>query len=160
MLIATGASLAFVAIVAQEPQQGALEVQTLVQKIVETVDATTGETTTELVPVDTALPGDEVVYTVTFKNLGASTADNIQITNPIPQQMRYVEGTAFGPGTSVVYSIDGGASYAAANQLRITQADGEERPAEPADYTHIRWALNAPLEAGEHSFARFRAVVR
>jgi uncharacterized repeat protein (TIGR01451 family) len=115
---------------------------------------------TDLVPVQTAIPGDEVVYTVTFTNVGDGAADNIQITNPIPTQMRYVQGSAFGPGTVVVYSTDGGATYAQAEQLKVVDENGNERQASADDYTHIRWALNAPLAAGDQGFARFRAVVR
>ncbi len=138
---------------------GALDVQTVVQKVQTTSD-TAGQSKTELIPVETALPGDEVVYTVTFKNIGEEPADNIRITNPIPEQMRYVAGTAFGPGTEIVYSIDGGSSYAEPAALIVKTDAGVERPAQVDDYTHIRWALNTPLEVGEQSFARFRAVVR
>ena len=119
-----------------------------------------GETKTELVELDTAVPGDEVVYTVTFTNIGNEPAENIRITNPIPQQMRYVTGTAFGPGSYVEYSVDGGETWGEAQSLLIRDESGSERPAAADDFTHIRWALNAPLAAGERSFARFRAVVR
>jgi uncharacterized repeat protein (TIGR01451 family) len=141
------------------PQRGSLEVQTVVQKLHEEVDEN-GERTTELVAVDTAVPGDEVVYTVTFTNVGKEPAENIRITNPIPAQMRYVSGTAFGPGTDIEYSVDGGSSWGRPQVLRISTNNGNERLAEADDYTHIRWALNSPLEVGERSFARFRAVVR
>ena len=143
----------------QPPERGSLEVQTVVQKMHEQVDAN-GERTTQLVPVDTAVPGDEVVYTVTFTNIGVEPAQNIRITNPIPEQMRYVSGTAFGPGTLVEYSVDGGATWGEAEALRVSTETGAQRLAEAGDYTHIRWALNTPLAAGERSFARFRAVVR
>jgi len=34
------------------------------------------------------------------------------------------------------------------------------RTADASDYTHIRWVLKAPLDAGAKGFARFSAVVR
>ena len=141
------------------PEPGALELRTVVQRVAEAVDES-GEVKTELVPVQTAIPGDEVVYTVTFTNVGKQEADNIRITNPIPEHMRLVQGSAFGPGTEVVYSTDGGVTYAAAEQLKVVDENGIERLASADDYTHIRWALNAPLGVGEQGFARFRAVVR
>ena len=151
------------AVFAQEadeaPRRGSLEVQTVVQKLQEQLDEN-GEPKTDLVAVDTAVPGDEVVYTVTFTNVGREAAENILITNPIPSQMRYVSGTAFGPGTDVEYSADGGTTWGRPAALRVSTDSGAERPAEANDYTHIRWALNSPLEVGERSFARFRAVVR
>jgi uncharacterized repeat protein (TIGR01451 family) len=144
---------------AAAPPRGSLEVKTVVQKLSETVDES-GERKTELVAIDTAVPGDEVVYTVMFTNIGAEPADNIRITNPIPAQMRYLSGTAFGPGSDIEYSVDGGQTFGQPPLLRISDDAGNERPAEAGDFTHIRWALNAPLDAGEGGFARFRAVIR
>lgn len=155
----TGGGLAIAQEPGETPARGALEVKTVVQKVIEQVDEA-GELTTELVGVDTAVPGDEIIYTVTFTNIGEEPADNILITNPIPPQMRYVSGTAFGPGSEIEYSADGGTTWAQAAALRVSTATGDERMAEPGDYTHIRWALNTPLDVGERSFARFRAVVR
>ncbi len=139
--------------------QGTLDLTTVVEKIVE-IQAPDGSTKQELVPAAAAVPGDEVVYTVTFKNVGKQTADNIRITNPIPPEMQYVPDTAFGPGSEVLYSIDGGRTYGRAGELFVTAADGARRPAGPADYTHIRWILKSPLDAGAQGFARFRAMVR
>jgi len=42
----------------------------------------------------------------------------------------------------------------------VTAGDGSQRAAEAGDYTHIRWVLKSPLDAGAKGFARFRAVVR
>ena len=87
------------------------------QKLQEHLDEN-GDRTTDLVAVDTAVPGDEVVYTVTFTNVGVEAAENILITNPIPAQMRYVSGTAFGPGSDVEYSADGGTTWGRPAALR------------------------------------------
>lgn len=143
---------------AQAPK-GALELKTVVAKLEQRVDET-GKVETALVPVETALPGDEVVYTVSFRNVGAQAAENIQITNPIPAEMRYVADTAFAPGLEVTYSIDGGASYAPADALVVADEYGGTRVATAEEYTHIRWRLQSPLDAGAQAFARFRAVVR
>jgi uncharacterized repeat protein (TIGR01451 family) len=139
--------------------QGTLELSIVVEKVVET-DQGDGATKTDLVPVEVALPGDEVVYTVTFSNVSTQPADNVRITNPIPSEMRYLANTAFGPGSNVLYSVDGGLTYGAPKELAVTADDGSRRAADASDYTHIRWVLNAPLDAGAKGFARFRAVVR
>jgi len=139
--------------------QGYLQLRTVVEKIVESVDES-GQSTTELVPVESAVPGDEVVYTVTFKNVGDQAADNILITNPIPAEMRYVEGSAFGPGTDIQYSADGGEFYAEPAAIQVRDDTGNERVASADEYTHIRWMLNGSLGAGAQGFARFRAVIR
>jgi uncharacterized repeat protein (TIGR01451 family) len=139
--------------------QGSLELRTVVEKVTEVVDEA-GNVKTEIVPVETALPGDEVVYTVTFKNVGDQTADHILITNPIPPEMSYVEDSATGPGTDIRYSADGGQTYAKPEEIQVPDDAGGERTAAADEYTHIRWALNNPLDAGSQGFARFRAVVR
>jgi|SRR5882672_1839913 len=139
--------------------RGNLELTTVVEKIVETRQQD-GTTKTDLTPVDVALPGDEVVYTVTFKNVSAQPADNIRITNPIPHEMRYLADSAFGPGSEVMYSVDGGRTYGRPGELRVAAGDGSQRTASPDDYTDIRWVLKAPLDAGAKGFARFRAIVR
>jgi uncharacterized repeat protein (TIGR01451 family) len=138
---------------------GNLELTTIVEKIVVTQQKD-GAAKTELVPIDVAQPGDEVVYTVTFKNVSGQPADDVRITNPIPPELRYVASSAFGPGSEVLYSVDGGRTYGKSGELTVAAADGSRRSASPDDYTHIRWVLKAPLDAGAKGFARFRAVAR
>ncbi len=142
-----------------DPTRGNLELATVVEKVVE-VKQQDGASKTELVPVDVALPGDEVVYTVSFKNVSKQAADNIRITNPIPSEMRYLPNSAFGPGSEVLYSVDGGLTYGSPKELTVAADSGGRRTADASDYTHIRWVLKAPLDAGAKGFARFRAVVR
>ena len=137
----------------------ALRLATVVEKVVVT-QSPDGTTTQQLLPAAAVVPGDEVVYTVTFKNAGSRTADNVRITNPIPSNMQYVADTAFGPGSEVLYSIDGGATFWRPSELFVTTSDGVRRQAVASDYTHIRWVLKAPLAAGAEGFARFRATVR
>lgn len=141
------------------PESGALTLRTVVQKVVEVTEPT-GESRTELVPVETAVPGDEVVYTVTFTNIGSEPADNVLITNPIPAEIRYEAGTAFGPGSAIEYSADGGHSYADPQSVLVSDENGDQRLASADEYTHIRWQLMSSLEPGAQGFARFRGVVR
>ena len=108
------------------------------------------------VPVSKVVPGDEVIYTITFTNTSDEVAENIVITNPLAAELTYVEGSAFGPGTTIEFSVDGGVSYAAASELTVSE-DGEVRPARPEDFTHIRWVMHADLQAGAQGLARFRA---
>ena len=46
------------------------------------------------------MPGDDLVYTITFQNISDETAENVVITNPIAESLTYVNGSAFGPGAS------------------------------------------------------------
>jgi len=144
-----------VALPAIAQDQGHLNVRTTVQKVEVTVNDT-GESEQRLVPIDTVLPGDDVVYTITFTNTSDETAENIVITNPISGELTYVEGSAFGPGTSIEFSVDGGQSFGAASELTVSE-DGEVRTARAEDFTHIRWVMQNELQAGAQGLARFRA---
>lgn len=139
-------------------QQGNLNVKTTVQKQVVTVNAA-GESETQLVPANTVVPGETVVYTITFQNIGNEAATNVVITNPIAETLTYVDGSAFGPGTAIRFSTDGGQSFAAANELSVEDG-GELRPAGPEDFTHVQWVMQNELAVGAQGMARFTAVLK
>ncbi len=142
--------------VAQE--QGHLNVTTTVQKQEVTVNDS-GETETRLVAADSVVPGESVVYTITFQNISDEPAANVVITNPISEDLTYVDGSAFGPGTVIQFSTDGGQNFAAADELTVID-DGVSRPAGPDDFTHIRWVMQNELAVGAHGTARFTAVLK
>lgn len=119
-----------------------------------------GSEETRLIDVTTVVPGDEVIYTITYTNTGAEPAAAVTITDPVPAQMRYLAGSAFAPGADVSFSVDGGQSYGAPEDLFVTDADGAERAASAADYTHIRWRLRHPIAPGKRGYARFKAALR
>jgi uncharacterized repeat protein (TIGR01451 family) len=147
-----------VSALAQEPAQGHLLVRTVVQKEEVTVDAN-GEEQVQLVDAKTVIPGDEVIYTVTFQNISDTAAENVVITNPIAADLEYVDGSAFGPGSDIVFSVDGGSVFAAASDLSVAEG-GVLRPAEARDFTHIRWQMQNEIPAGSQGVARFRAKLQ
>ena len=130
--------------------QSQLEIRTDVQK----EDVITERV--ELVTAETVLPGEEVIYTVTFANTSDDVADNVVITNPLPAELTYVDGTAAGDGTRVQFSVDGGVTFAQATDLTVSD-EGSVRQASPDEFTHIRWVLTAALLPGETGTATFRA---
>ena len=142
--------------VAQE--KGHLNVTTTVQKQEVTVNES-GDTEIRLVAASTVVPGESVVYTITFQNISDEPADNVVITNPISKELTYVDGSAFGPGSAVQFSTDDGQNFAAADDLTVSE-DGESRPAGPDDFTHIRWVMNNELAVGAQGTARFSAVLK
>ena len=137
--------------------EGHLNVRTVVQKEEVSVNAA-GERETKLVPAETVIPGERVVYTITFRNISDQPADSVVITNPIDESLTYVDGSAFGPGTEIQFSVDGGNTFGVAEQLTVVE-DSVERPAEPGDYTHVRWVMQNDLAAGAQGMARFTAVL-
>ncbi len=134
-----------------------LEVTTVVQKqFVETNES--GEVEKRLVDASAVAPGETVFYTITFKNVSDDKADNVVITNPIADSLLYVDGSAFGPGTDIEFSVDGGLTFSTASGLTVTDGS-ESRPATPADFTHVRWVMKNDLAAGAQGIARFAAVL-
>ena len=81
------------------------------------------------------------------------------ITNPIADNLVYVNGSGFGQGTQLEFSVDRGATFGKAEELQVVE-DGETRPAEAHDYTHVRWVVLGNLAAGEQGTARFAAVLK
>jgi hypothetical protein len=86
-------------------------------------------------------------------------ANNVVITNPIASDLEYVDGSAFGPGSEIVFSVDGGALFAGATELSVEE-NGVVRPARPGDFTHIRWQMKSEIPAGSQGIARFRAKLQ
>jgi len=113
------------------------------------------------VAADSAAPhADQLIVSVRFTNVSDHIVDSIRITSPVPADVQYVPRSASGPGSEVLFSIDDGRSFGRPDELTLTAEDGTVRDAEPADYTHVRWVLRAPLDAGASGVARFRAVPR
>lgn len=137
--------------------QAQLNVHTTVQKQEVFVNEA-GESDTRLVTADVVVPGETVFYTITFTNTSDESADNIVITNPIENHRVYVDGSGFGPGADMQFSVDGGQTFAVASELTVTVGD-VTRTAEPRDFTHVRWVLKNNLAAGAQGTARFAVVV-
>lgn len=110
-----------------------------------------------LVPTDRVYEGDELRYTISFANDTDETIepDSIVVTNPIPAHTQYIEGSAYGAGTTVEFSVDGGDRFAAPEQLSVGGEDGP-RVALPSDYTTIRWHYGSPLAPGQQGQVFFR----
>jgi hypothetical protein len=103
---------------------------------------------------------DQLIVSVRFTNVSSSSVDHVRITSPIPADVKYIPGSAIGPGSDVLFSVDNGRTFGRPAELTLPAPDGGARLADAADYTHVRWILNAALDAGATGVARFRAVPR
>jgi hypothetical protein len=72
--------------------------------------------------------------------------------------MAYVAASAAAERATVSYSLDG-QRYAGADALTVREADGTVRKARADEYRAVRFAMNAPLAAGQSISAQYRAVV-
>ncbi|HSQ75741.1 MAG TPA: hypothetical protein VLT13_09310 [Bacteroidota bacterium] len=85
---------------------------------------------------ETTQPGDTVAFTVTCTNIGASAATDVTVSNPVPDGMMYLEGTATSYGC--VVSMDRSA----------------------AGVKKVSWTFTDPVEAGGERTVSFKARVR
>ncbi|MGC2424651.1 MAG: hypothetical protein WA666_09885 [Nitrospirota bacterium] len=110
-----------------------------------------GKETVELKPVKTTNPGDTILYTLTYTNVGDADAINAVISDPVPGGMAYIAGSAKGANADVDFSIDGGKTFYKKPKQVIA---GKEKVAAPDTYTNIRWTIKkvAPKESGEVKF--------
>lgn len=146
---------------AQAPSGGGVQLVNTAQKEVEVDEA--GRKVRKLVEPGKMVPGDEVVYTISYVNKGGRPAERVAIVNPIPQHTRFRAGSVEGASAEIAYSADGGKTYAAPEKLTVAARDTKglpvARPAVAADITHIRWTLKEPLVPGANGHVRFRAVI-
>lgn len=116
-----------------------------------------GETEVKRVPAQKVVPGTEVIYTITVSNVGDQSADGVVITDPIPENTTYIDRSAFGAGSEITFSVDGGNNYDVASQLIIKDAEGNIRAAIAEDYTHIRWVMKFTLKPNDTAPVWFKA---
>jgi uncharacterized repeat protein (TIGR01451 family) len=139
-------------------EQGCLELKTVAESEQEYVNDA-GQKAKRLVPAGKVVPGDEIVWTITAKNVCDKAADHIVIANPVPEQMSFVASSAMGVGAEITYSVDGKA-FDAPSALRVNDANGTARTASPAEYRVVRWTYKTAFAPGATAFVRYRAVVK
>jgi uncharacterized repeat protein (TIGR01451 family) len=128
---------------------------------VERVTAEDGTVTTRLVAAEKVVPGDEMHYTILFRNDEKVPVDagTIVITNPIPENTVYLADTAFGSGTVITFSVDGAKTFGAPDELNVVR-DGAVVPASSADYTTIRWTFGPSLAPAAQSYVSFNVRLK
>jgi uncharacterized repeat protein (TIGR01451 family) len=139
-------------------QQGSIELKNIAEIEIETKDAQ-GKVERKRAAVSKAIPGTEVIYTTTFKNVGSKPAGNIVINNPVPANTTLVSGSVIGANADITYSVDGN-TFATPDKLKVKGKDGKDVTATTADYTAIRWTYKGDLAAGKTGEAGFRAVIK
>jgi uncharacterized repeat protein (TIGR01451 family) len=134
----------------------AVELRTqLIAEVRETLNAQ-DRTLYRLVPATRLSQGQVVYYTVRITNPTPVFANNVVVSQLVPANTLYMEGSASGPGAEIEFSVDGGVTFARPEDLKLD--DGTRAP--PERYTHVRWRLRNPLAPGAVALARFRATFR
>ncbi|MGK0473345.1 MAG: putative repeat protein (TIGR01451 family) [Candidatus Azotimanducaceae bacterium] len=139
------------------PALGAIRISSIAEQEIQVVNKN-GQKEVSRVPVETAVPGDEIIYTTTFENIINKPTGNIVITNPVPNDTTFQD--ASGANTDITFSVDGGKQYATPDKLVVKTQNDETRAAVPADYTHVRWVYKGELGVGKISEISFRTVIK
>jgi uncharacterized repeat protein (TIGR01451 family) len=139
-------------------KQGNIELITVAEIEIEDFNEE-GQKEIKRVPSVKVIPGEEVIYTIYYSNNGQKMTDNIVITNPLPEHVRYKDSSAAGDGTAIVFSVDDGKTFDVPENLKVQDATGKEFPAIASDYTHIRWVLQSSLPLNAKGQVSFRTIL-
>src|SRR6185503_3566340 len=100
----------------------------LLEKVVES-KGSDGAVHYDLVPGIVGAGGEQFVLTLRFTNTTGATIDGVRITSAIPMGLRYLAGSATGPGGLVLFSVDGGRTFGTEQEIaqRATPEAGAEQ---------------------------------
>lgn len=121
-----------------------------------------GKTVKKMVEAKEIVPGEVIIYTLSYGNTGSEAATSVVISDPIPAGTSYIPGSASETG-ELTFSIDHGKSYKKPALLtyEVATPDGkkEKRVASPEEYTDIRWVISA-VPAGGKGAVSFKVKVK
>ncbi len=107
-----------------------------------------------------ATPGDVMLYSITFENIGKEPVNNIVVNNPIPNNSKYRMNSATGKNTKITFSIDGGKAFGNPEDLVVKDKTGKSWVAKPEEYTHIRWVYEKSLAPGEKGEVSYKTKIK
>ncbi len=149
-------ALALLAVAPLAARAQGLELKTEAFREVEQASAT-GQKVIKREPLSRALPGQEVLYVISYRNTGPKPAGNVVVDNPLPQGLVFVGGSQAGGPARLEVSVDGGQRYGALNRLSVALKTGGTRPATAADVSHLRWTLTELVAPGAQGQLSYRA---
>lgn len=109
-----------------------------------------------------ARTGDVIRYTLTFTNTVGKAVRGLELKDPIPAGLQFVDGSAESSraDATLEFSADGGKTWSAQPTEPVT-VDGktEERPVPAERYTHVRWMVAGWVQPRATVTAHFDARV-
>jgi len=146
-MIVAGAAFAASAAFAQQPVS--IESKIFVETFVTGKD---GAIERQLKPAATVVPGDRLVYVLSYRNNGSKPVADFVITNPLPANVAFDGEESAG----AEMSVDGGKNWGSLAQLTVRGPNGTSRPARRSDVTHIRWRLAGAIAPNADGQVTFR----
>jgi uncharacterized repeat protein (TIGR01451 family) len=108
----------------------------------------------KLVPIQSAKPGDIIVYSVTASNVSDRPVNKLRIDQKIRPGTVYVAKSATPiSNASLMFSIDGGKSFSPEPILN-------KKPAPASAYTNIRWSFIGSVAPKSKSNVSYEVEVR
>jgi len=102
------------------------------------------------------IPGDKLLFTNSYHNIGANDVTGFVVNNPVHGSVTFVEALE----DWALVSVDGGQSFGKLSELSVIDAENASQPAKASDVTHIRWVLPTPIAPGTSGELRFRGIVK
>jgi uncharacterized repeat protein (TIGR01451 family) len=107
------------------------------------------------------VPGDHVVFTLSYANKGAEAAEGFRATNPMPGAVQFISATE----DWAEMSVDGGQNWGKLADLvvKVTTQNGAPettRPAHPEDVTHVRWVFSDLIAPGVKGAVSYRGIIK
>lgn len=121
----------------------------LVQQKTAAADGTTRVT---LVPAKRAVPGDHVVFRITYRNEVGQPVTGMVVSNPVPANLTYRGPAEGSPAPDV--SVDG---IYFAPLAKLTVAG---RPAQVEQVRNVRWLLAGAVKPGASGQYSFEATIK
>src|ERR1035437_5829094 len=84
------------------------------KEVMETVNGVKLNTS---VPVQSAVSGDTLTFTIYYNNIGNETATNAVVDNPISSETSYIDNSVTGASADISFSIDAGKNFKKASDL-------------------------------------------
>lgn len=108
----------------------------------------------------TVLPGDVIRYTLTFTNTLSHAVRGLELANPIPAGLHFVEGSASASrdDARAEFSVDGGRTYSARpTETVVIDGRSVQRPVPAERFTNVRWILDGAVASRAGVTAHFDA---
>jgi uncharacterized repeat protein (TIGR01451 family) len=153
--LALSTLLATFAATAAAAPPSAIKLDIAVQKEIAIKDPT-GVQKVQLVEPKLVVPGDAVVYRITYTNVGKEPTTAVVVNNKVPEHMTYIPATAEGANTRILFSVDG-TDFGPPEALKVRKPDGTERPATAEDIAYIRWLVSSEVQPGGSGTVSYKA---
>jgi uncharacterized repeat protein (TIGR01451 family) len=124
--------------------------------VARTVTDAQGNKKNTLVAPTRVLPGEPLAIIINYTNAGTKPATQFVIDNPVPKAVTF---TGVAEAWAVV-SVDDGKTFGLLPTLKIKNADGTVRAAQPSDVVAVRWKLAQPIAPGASGKVMFYGTVK